>query len=70
MTGLDPNSEMDSYANKAAEAAGLTQQQVQLLQGVAEQMPVADQSQDAVVCTLVCVQAKICSALDTAWCAL
>ena len=54
VVGLDPNPEMEPYANQAADAAGLNQQQVQLLPGVAEQMPVADQSQDAVVCTLVC----------------
>ena len=53
VVGLDPNPEMELYANQAADAAGLSQQQVQLLPGVAEQMPVADQSQDAVVCTLV-----------------
>lgn len=53
VVGLDPNPEMELYANQAADAAGLSQQQVQLLPGVAEQMPVADHSQDAVVCTLV-----------------
>ena len=52
--GIDPNPEMDPYAIKAADAAGLAQSQIQILQGVAEQMPIDDQSQDAVVCTLVC----------------
>lgn len=53
ITGVDPNPEMAPYAVDAAQAAQLDIQNLSLLQGTAEQLPVEGQSQDAVVSTLV-----------------
>ncbi len=53
IVGVDPNPEMAPYAIEAASRAGLTRDQLQMLDGTAEQLPVASQSQDAVICTLV-----------------
>src|SRR5215468_7513904 len=54
--GIEPNPYMQAYLRKEAERCGL---QVDLRTGNAERMEVADQSMDAVVCTLV-----LCSVLD------
>ena len=51
--GVDPNPEMVPYAEEAAHQAGLATEQLQVMDGAAEHLPVASQSQDAVVCTLV-----------------
>ena len=51
--GVDPNPEMFPYAKEAAHQAGLAKDQLQVMDGAAEHLPVASQSQDAVVCTLV-----------------
>ncbi|KIZ03558.1 Methyltransferase-like protein 7A [Monoraphidium neglectum] len=53
ITGVDPNPAMAPYARESLAAAGLASGNVALLQGVAESLPVADESQDAVICTLV-----------------
>lgn len=53
IVGVDPNPEMASYAVQAAQEANLPRQSLQLLDGTAEQLPVPNTSQDAVVCTLV-----------------
>ena len=55
--GIEPNPYMQDYLRKEAERCGL---QVDLRTGNAEQLDVADQSMDAVVCTLV-----LCSVRDT-----
>jgi len=55
--GIEPNPYMRNYLEKEAEQCGL---QVDLRAGKAEQLDVADQSMDAVVCTLV-----LCSVRDT-----
>jgi ubiquinone/menaquinone biosynthesis C-methylase UbiE len=54
--GVEPNPYMRAYLRKEAERRGL---QVDLRAGIAEQLEVADQSMDAVVCTLV-----LCSVYD------
>src|SRR5215467_7373135 len=54
--GIEPNPYMRAYLEKEAERCGL---QVDLGTGNAEQLDIADQSIDAVVCTLV-----LCSVLD------
>jgi ubiquinone/menaquinone biosynthesis C-methylase UbiE len=54
--GIEPNPYMRAYLEKEAERCGL---QVNLRTGNAEQLDVADQSMDAVVCTLV-----LCSVRD------
>ena len=53
ITGIDPNPAMGPYALEAAQTANLDTTQISLLQGTAEALPVASQSQDCVVCTLV-----------------
>lgn len=53
VVGVDPNPEMAPYAVQAAEEAGLSREQLQLMDGTAQQLPVPSHSQDAVVCTLV-----------------
>ena len=50
---MDPNPAMVPYAIEAAENAGLGTDQLQVVEGTAESLPVANQSQDAVICTLV-----------------
>jgi hypothetical protein len=52
VTGLEPNTAMWRYAQQAAAAAGL-QQQLQLVEGDAQQMPFNSSSFDAAVMTLV-----------------
>ena len=54
--GIEPNPYMRAYLEKEAERCGL---QVDLRTGSGEQLDVADQSMDAVVCTLV-----LCSVRD------
>src|SRR5215467_3373794 len=54
--GIEPNPYMRAYLEKEAERCGL---QVDLGTGNAEQLDIADQSIDAVVCTLV-----LCSVQD------
>ena len=61
IVGVDPNPEMAPYAIEAASRAGLTRDQLQMLDGTAEQLPVASQSQDAVICTLVGIPLHRCS---------
>lgn len=53
MTGLEPNTAMWGYAQEKAAAAGWAQQQLQLVEGDAQQMPFEDSSFDAAVMTLV-----------------
>lgn len=53
VTGLEPNTAMWGYAQEKAAAAGWAQQQLQLVEGDAQQMPFADSSFDAAVMTLV-----------------
>jgi ubiquinone/menaquinone biosynthesis C-methylase UbiE len=53
VTGLEPNIAMWGYAQQAAAAAGLQQQQLQLVEGDAQQMPFDSSSFDAAVMTLV-----------------
>lgn len=53
ITGVDPNKDMVPYALKAVEDAGLQPGSVTLTQGVAEELPLADASQDVVIATLV-----------------
>ena len=60
IVGVDPNPEMAPYAIEAAGKAGLTRDQLQMLDGTAEQLPVASQSQDAVICTLVGIPLHCC----------
>eukprot|EP00897_Mesotaenium_endlicherianum_P000833 jgi/Mesen1/10750/ME000903S10085 len=59
VTGVDPNSAMEPYARGAALAAGLQPSQLSFLQGRGEALPVASDSMDAVVGTLV-----LCSVAD------
>ncbi|KAL0021140.1 hypothetical protein WJX77_003984 [Trebouxia sp. C0004] len=64
IVGVDPNPEMAPYAMEAASRAGLTRDQLQMLDGTAEQLPVASRTQDAVICTLVlCSVPNVQSAL-------
>lgn len=53
--GMEPNPFMHNYLREKAQALGL---QVDLRQGVAEQMEIADRSVDAVVSTLVLCSVK------------
>lgn len=63
--GVDPNDSMEKYAQESAEKAGLLAagrgNSVRATHGVAEALPLADASADAVVCTLT-----LCSVLDPA----
>ncbi|KAF6264409.1 S-adenosyl-L-methionine-dependent methyltransferase [Scenedesmus sp. NREL 46B-D3] len=59
VTGLEPNAAMWQYAQQAAEAAGLRQQQLQLVAADAQQMPFEPDNFDAAVVTLV-----LCSVPD------
>ncbi|KAK9834760.1 hypothetical protein WJX74_009653 [Apatococcus lobatus] len=56
--GVDPNPAMDRYAQRAAKHAGLSSDQLQLRQGVAEGLPLPDACADLVVCTLVLCSVK------------
>ena len=51
---------MAPYAMEAADRAGLIKDQLQVLDGTAEQLPVASQTQDAVICTLVGIPLHCC----------
>jgi hypothetical protein len=53
ITGLEPNPAMWQYTQQAAESAGLSQQQLQLVAADAQQMPFEPNSFDAAVVTLV-----------------
>lgn len=53
VVGVEPNSAMWPYTMESAAAAGLQQQQLQLLAGSVEQLPLEDRSCDGVVMTLV-----------------
>ena len=53
MTGVDPNPFMFQYARDAAANAGLPAEDLRLLEGVAEALPLPDDSFDLVICTLV-----------------
>lgn len=53
ITGLDPNSSMFDYAERAAFVAGLNPQQLHLVEGDAQQMAFGDATFDAAVLTLV-----------------
>ncbi|KAI8477253.1 MAG: S-adenosyl-L-methionine-dependent methyltransferase [Monoraphidium minutum] len=67
VTGVDPNPAMASWARQAMADAGLPPENVTVMQGVAEELPVEDESQDAVVCTLVlCSVASPAAALSEA----
>jgi hypothetical protein len=55
VTGLEPNPAMWQYTQQAAEAAGLSQQQLRLVAADAQQMPFEQDSFDAAVVTLVSV---------------
>lgn len=59
IVGVDPNPEMAPYAIEASRA-GLTRDQLQMLDGTAEQLPVASETQDAVICTLVGIPLHCC----------
>jgi len=56
--GVEPNPYMDGYLARAAERAGLA---IEIRRGVAERLPLADETVDAVVATLV-----LCSVADPA----
>ena len=53
ITGIDPNLAMQEFAQSAAEDAGLKPDQLQLMAGRAEKLPVPSDSCDVAVCTLV-----------------
>ena len=63
IVGVDPNDAMAPYAQKAAAGAGLAKlgHSVRTVNGLAEALPLADRSADAVVCTLT-----LCSVADPA----
>lgn len=52
IVGLDPNLFMQPLAQQACAGAGFNEEQLQLVEGVAERMPFPDASFDTVVCTL------------------
>ena len=58
VVGIEPNEYMDAFASRAAAAAGVA---LQVRRGVAEALPLADGSVDAVVATLV-----LCTVRDPA----
>jgi len=58
--GIDPNDRMEGYAIDSAKRAGLIpQDNLRIVHGVSEALPLADSSVDAVVCTLT-----LCSVLN------
>lgn len=60
--GVDPNDRMESYARENAARAGLVpKDNLRIVHGVSEALPLADNSCDAVVCTLT-----LCSVIDPA----
>ncbi len=61
IVGVDPNPAMEPYARQAAATVGLQKHQLDLQQGLAEQIPLPDASADLVICTLVsCLLAQLC----------
>jgi len=60
--GVDPNDRMEGYARENARRAGLVPaDSLRVVHGVSETLPLADNSCDAVVCTLT-----LCSVVDPA----
>lgn len=60
--GVDPNDRMEGYAKDSAARAGLVpKDNLRIVHGVSEALPLADASCDAVVCTLT-----LCSVVDPA----
>jgi len=58
--GVDPNDRMEGYAKDSAARAGLIpKDNLRIIHGVSEALPLADASCDAVVCTLT-----LCSVVD------
>jgi len=58
--GVDPNDRMEQYARDNAARAGLVpKDSLRIVHGVSEALPLADNSCDAVVCTLT-----LCSVID------
>lgn len=58
--GIDPNDRMEGYAKKSASRANiLLDDSLRIVHGVSEALPLADNSVDAVVCTLT-----LCSVLN------
>lgn len=53
VTGVDPNPEMEGYLLANAQKAGLPAHKLTLVRGLAERLPVEDESQDVVIMTLV-----------------
>lgn len=53
VTGLDPNSQMFPYVNAEVERVGLLPDQLDIKQGVAENIPLPDASVDLCISTLV-----------------
>jgi hypothetical protein len=53
LTGVDPNMEMLPYLTASCEQAGFPASQLTFSQGLAEALPLPDQSQDVVISTLV-----------------
>ncbi|CAK9088438.1 unnamed protein product [Durusdinium trenchii] len=62
IVGVDPNEFMKKYALENAKKAGILTPErgnsLRLVRGIAERLPVADQSADAVVCTLTLCSVK------------
>ncbi|CAK9028173.1 Methyltransferase-like protein 7A (Protein AAM-B) [Durusdinium trenchii] len=62
IVGVDPNEFMKQYALENAKKAGILTPErgnsLRLVRGIAERLPVADQSADAVVCTLTLCSVK------------
>lgn len=56
--GVDPNKKMEKYARAAAVAAGLPVENFNFINAVAEAIPLADSSVDAIVGTLVLCSVK------------
>ena len=59
--GIDPNDRMEGYARDNAQKAKLKANNLRIIHGVSEALPLKDNSCDAVVCTLT-----LCSVLDPA----
>jgi ubiquinone/menaquinone biosynthesis C-methylase UbiE len=60
--GVDPNDRMEGFARDSASRAGLLKgDNLRIVHGVSEALPLADNSADAVVCTLT-----LCSVVDPA----
>lgn len=68
LTGVDPNAFMLPYLRDNAAAAGFAPDDVRWIEGTAEDLPLADATFDAVVCTLASagVTACCCASLSVA----